>query len=177
MDFLLWSTSQAVLDLVIFADKKSESMSKKRVIVPGFKRFKKWVLNVLKPDDINVEQTPDNVEAGNSGIYLGDSFKAAKDPEHLPPMNGWERFTNGLMGISCFLASPESAFGFRAACATLTIGVVAFLSDTQTFFGHQRLVWAMIMVAISMTTTAGSGVFGFMGRIAGTSEARNIDEV
>lgn len=173
MEFLLWSTGQAILDLVRFADLKTEQglTNKKRIVVPGFKRFKKWVLNVLKLEDTDMEHTPDNLEVGSSGIYAGDSFKAAKDPEHLPPANGWERFTNGIRSISHFLASPESAFGFRAACATLTIGIIAYLADTQIFFIRQRLVWALIMVAISMTTTAGSGIFGFLGRIAGTGKA------
>lgn len=60
------------------------------------------------------------------------------------------------------------AFGFRVACATMSIAILAFLQDTQVFFIEQRLVWAMIMVAISMTMTSGSGVFGFIARIAGT---------
>jgi hypothetical protein len=33
----------------------------------------------------------------------------------------------------------------------MTIGIVALLEHTQVFFVQQRLVWAMIMVAIGMT--------------------------
>lgn len=178
MEFLLWSTGQAILDLVRFADSKAEKglLNKKQITVPGYKRLKKWILNVLKLEDTDIEQTPDNLEVGSSGIYVGDSFKASKDPEHLPPTNSWERFSDGIRTISRFLASPDSAFGFRAACATLTIGIIAYLADTQTFFGRQRLVWAMIMVAISMSTTAGSGIFGFLGRVAGTGKIADIDK-
>lgn len=169
MEFLLWSAGEAVLNLVRFADSKVEQgFTKKKLIFPGIKRLHKWVLSTLKIEDTDAEQTPDSVETGVSGIYVGDSLRAAKDPEHLPPANVWERLGNGVRLISGFLASSESAFGFRAACATLTIGIVAYLRDTQTFFIRQRLVWAMIMVSIGMTTTAGSGIFGFMGRIAGT---------
>ena len=53
------------------------------------------------------------------------------------------------------MSSEECAFGFRVACATLTIGIVAFLKDTQVFFQQQRLVWAMIIVAIGMSMTSG----------------------
>lgn len=53
------------------------------------------------------------------------------------------------------MASPECAFGFRVACATLTIGIVAFLKQSQLFFQEQRLVWAMIIVAIGMSMTSG----------------------
>jgi hypothetical protein len=37
------------------------------------------------------------------------------------------------------------------AAATMTIGIIAFLESTQAFFVAQRLVWAMIMIAIGMT--------------------------
>lgn len=177
MEFLLWSTGGAVLDLVRFADRKAEegATKKKRFIFPGLKRTKKWFSSTVKAEDTNLEQTPDDAETGGTGIYVGESFKAAKDPEHLPPKNSWERFGNMLRGISNHLASPESAFGFRVACATLTIGIIAYLQDTQQFFIRQRLVWAMIMVAIGMTATAGSGIFGFIGRVIGTGETRGFN--
>jgi hypothetical protein len=60
-----------------------------------------------------------------------------------------------VRSIPRFLGSTESAFGFRVACATLTVGVIAFLKDTQAFFIEQRLVWAMIIIAIGMTMTSG----------------------
>lgn len=178
MEFLLWSTGQAVLHLVRFADLKVEEghTNKNRIVLPGFKRLKKWVLGVLNHRDIDTVQTPDSLEAGDSGIYAGVSFESAKDPEHLPPVNSWERFSDGMRRISRFLASPASLFGFRTACATLTIGIIAYLKNTQTFFNQQRLVWAMIMVAIGMTTTAGSGMFGFFGRVTGTSMFALIDQ-
>jgi hypothetical protein len=53
------------------------------------------------------------------------------------------------------MASAECAFGFRVACATLTIGIVAFLESSHVFFQEQRLVWAMIIVAIGMSMTSG----------------------
>ena len=172
MEFLLWSTGRAVLALVQFADKKVEdgTMKKNKLITPGLKRIKKWVTGSLKVEDAIAEHSPDSTESGSVSVYSGESFQAAKDPEHLPPTNAWQRFTNVFRSISSLLGSPESAFGFRVACATLSIGIVAYLKDTYVFFTEQRLVWAMIMVAIGMTTTAGSGVFGFLGRIAGTGK-------
>jgi hypothetical protein len=82
-----------------------------------------------------------------------------------------QHFGNGVRAIPRFLGSTESAFGFRVACATLTIGIVAFLKDTRTFFMEQRLVWAMIIIAIGMTMTSGQSIFGFFGRVAGTALA------
>lgn len=180
MEFLLWSTGRAVLSLVQFADRKVEdgTMKKKRLIVPGNRRLKKWLFNLWKGEDEGTEHTPDVTESGGTGVYSGQSFEAAKDPEHLPPTNAWQRFGNGFRLVGGVLGSVESAFGFRVACATLSIGIVAFLGDTRNFFLEQRLVWAMIMVSIGMTITAGSGVFGFIGRVAGTCKytCSNCDE-
>ena len=170
MEFLLWSTGQAVLDLVHFADIKVKEgrLAKKKVVVPGLKRIKKWIASAVKEDDSSTEHTPDSTETTVANVRIGDSYQETRDPEHLPPRNAWQHFGNGLRSVGHVLGSQESAFGFRVACATLSIGIVAYLRDTQQFFIQQRLVWAMIMVAIGMTMTAGAGVFGFIGRIAGT---------
>ena len=172
MEFLLWSTARAVLNLIRFADEKvgDGTMKKSRLILPGRRRIQKWIFSSLKAEDASPDQSPDSTEVGTSNVYLGESFHDRKDPEHLAPTNTWQRAGSKVAGIAHILGSPESAFGFRVACATLSIGIVAFLESTHVFFTAQRLVWAMIMVAIGMTMTAGSGVFGFFGRIAGTGE-------
>ena len=170
MEFLLWSTGRAVIDLVEFADLKvSEGvMAKNRFIFPGKKRLKKWVFCALGKEDAMAEHAPDTTETTNINIELGQAFQQTKDPEHLPPTNAWQRFGDKIRSISHILGSQESAFGFRVAVATVSIGIVAYLQSTQRFFIAQRLLWAMIMVSIGMTITAGAGVFGFIGRIAGT---------
>jgi hypothetical protein len=50
----------------------------------------------------------------------------------------------------------------------MSIAIVSFLHDTQKFFTENRLLWAMIMVAISMSPTAGQSLFSFVLRIFGT---------
>ena len=170
MEFLLWSTGRAVIDLVKFADLKASEgvMARRRFIFPGKKRLKKWVVGALGKEDALTEHAPDTTETTNINIELGQAFQETKDPEHLPPTNAWQRFGNNIRSISHILGSQESAFGFRVAVATMSIGIVAYLQSTQRFFIVQRLLWAMIMVSIGMTITAGAGVFGFIGRIAGT---------
>jgi hypothetical protein len=117
---------------------------------------------------------------------MGAGFNSKKDPEHLPATTAWEKFGDRIRTIPHLLRSTESAFGLRAACkcvrfsilkislltvigATMTIGIVAFLEQTQQFFIEQRLVWAMIIIAIGMTVTAGQSVFGLLARIGGTA--------
>ena len=154
MEFLMWSTGRAILRFVEYADGlvTDGTMSKKRIINPGSKRLRKWVTGLLEREDISsTEQTPDAAESGSAGVYSGASYHTKLDPEHLPPANAWQRFTDGFRTVGRVLGSKESAFGFRVACATLSIGIVGFLEKTQVFFQNQRLVWAMIMVAIGKT--------------------------
>ncbi|CZR57246.1 uncharacterized protein PAC_07136 [Phialocephala subalpina] len=164
LEHLLYSCGIAILNLIKFADQKvaDGTMNKNRLIAPGQRRLKKWIMNIGQEDATVDTESPDSLEAGMNTIYLGSGFNPKKDPEHLPPATAWQHFGNAIRTIPHFLGSQESAFGFRVACATLTIGIVAFLKDTQTFFIEQRL-------AIGMTMTSGQSLFGFFGRVAGTA--------
>jgi hypothetical protein len=155
MENLMHASGEAVQDLVDFADEKVEdgTMSKKRLIAPTVHRLRKWFLAVFSNEDSSAEETPDVMETGANLVYFGNQYNRKKDPEHLPPETAWERFGNGLRKITKFFGSEESAFGFRVACATMTIGIVAFLESTQRFFMEQRLVWAMIIIAIGSMLT------------------------
>jgi hypothetical protein len=168
--FLLHSISRSILAFVKFADKRDQSTTKKRFIGPGKRRIGKWVSSVITSQDSNHEDETmgAGLEQHNSVVYMGEAFHHRKDPEHLAPQNAWEKFGNVIRATSRFLGSSESAFGFRCACATMTIAIVAYLRDTQQWFVQQRLVWAMIMVALSMTPTTGAALFSFLLRIVGT---------
>ncbi|PVI02394.1 hypothetical protein DM02DRAFT_653538 [Periconia macrospinosa] len=169
--FLLNSVSRAILAFVEFADQKDQAIMKNRFITPGKRRFRKWVASLFSkgqdsvPDD---ETTAPGLDRNSTVVYMGEAFKYRKDPEHLPPANAFEKLGNMIRDVSRFLKSPESAFGVRVAVATMSIAIIAFLESTQLWFIKQRLVWAMIMVALSMTPTSGQSVFSFMLRIAGT---------
>ncbi|KAK2013273.1 hypothetical protein LZ32DRAFT_604565 [Colletotrichum eremochloae] len=173
MEKLMLALGEAVQDLVMFADSKvaDGTMARKRLIIPPQKRLKKWFKGICSTEDASPEQTPDIAEMGANVVYAGDGYNKKKDPEHLPARTAWEHFGNYVRGFSGFVGSGESMFGFRVAIATMTIGITAFLESTQTFFSHQRLVWAMIMIAIGMTITAGQSIFGFVCRVGGTCVA------
>ena len=144
LEYLHYSTGIATLDLINFADAKVESgrMKKRRLILPGKRRIIKWIKNACSEDQASSDHTPDHSEAGATSVSLGDSLLGkGKDPEHLPPTNAWERVGDGIRVISGFFASPAASFGFRVACATMSIGILAYLRATQTFFVEQRLVW------------------------------------
>ncbi|KAK4097486.1 hypothetical protein N658DRAFT_518600 [Parathielavia hyrcaniae] len=177
MESLMHASGGAVQDLVDFADEKVDdgTMSKKRLIIPTIHRLRKWFLAVLSDEDASAEQTPDAMEAGANMVSFGGNYNRKKDPEHLPPETAWQRFGNGLRKISNFFGSEESLFGLRVACATMTIGIVAFLENTQQFFVEQRLVWALIIITIGWASStlsrqfpSGQSFFGFLCRVGGT---------
>ena len=165
--FLTWSTGKAILSMVRFADSKvaDGTMKRKRLILPGVRRVRKLFECAFSKE----EDTDYGIEDGQmTNIYLGDSLKARKDPEHLSPANAFEKVTNYIRWIPRILASEESAFAFRCAVATMSIGILAYLRQTNSFFLKERLMWALIMLAISMTAHAGQSMFQFSLRVAGT---------
>jgi len=153
MENLMHSSGQAVQDLVAFADRKvaDGTMSRKRLIMPTLRRLRKWLVTSLSNSDATAESSPELLDSGANVVLLGDGYGHKKDPEHLPPTTAWQRFGTGIRAVVGLLSSEESAFGLRAACATMTIAIVAYLERTQIFYQEQRLVWALIMVAIGMT--------------------------
>lgn len=132
------ASGAAVLDFVAFADEKQASgvMSKTRFIAPSVQMI------VTAARNIAVRHDPD-VKA----------FAKPKDPDHLPPVNMWQKFGNFMRAIPDFLGGEESALGLRAACATMSVGILAYLENTQRFFVEERIVWGLIMIAISLTVS------------------------
>lgn len=128
-------------DFVAFTEEKTRdgSMTKKHLIVPNGRRMKKWFLSIFGGDSA-AEESPEFMERGGNVVFVGQGWKR-KDPEHLPATNFWQRLGNGLRNFSNFFGSAEAVFGMRATLATMTIGILAFLETTQTFFIQQRLVW------------------------------------
>ena len=130
-------------------------MAKNWLIVPAL-HLHKWFRGVLRNEDSSVEQAPNFMETSANIVYCSDGYNRKKDPEHLPPATAWQRFGNRLRMVPGFFGSEESAFGLRVACPAMTIGIVGFLESTQHFFKEQRLVWAMIIIAIGMAMSVHS---------------------
>src|SRR6201996_29916 len=143
-------------------------MKKKRLIVPSWKNWKKWAWAIILREDSNLDYTTYSYRSGTPTVYLGDAFGVHRDPEHMPPSTWWEKTTDHFRLIPRLFGSKESWFGFKVATGTMLIAVWAFLRLSQIFYIEQRLIWGAIMVAISMTQTAGSGMYGQAVRIFGT---------
>lgn len=175
MNFLHMAVGRALLRLTRYADSLVEdgTMKQRRIIFPGWRRLKELFTGAIFQSDSDITSGVNN----GSSVYLGDGFSNKKDPEHLPPTNIYERITDTLRWLPHALRTRHSLFGIRAALATISIGIIGFLSETRPFFLQQRGMWALIMVAISMDPFAGQGVFGFAARIFGTTVAMVVSIV
>ncbi len=118
--------------------------------MPGRKRLAKWFRSIFQNEDEqhDNEHTAGDIGGNTRSYELGSAYRQRKDPEHLPPQNWVERFGDYLRLIPGFFRSSESAHGFRVALATLSIGIVAFVAQTQHWFQRQRGLWALIMVSL-----------------------------
>jgi hypothetical protein len=103
-----------------------------------------------------------------SNVHRASILTGFPDPEHLPPENVWERGSMVLRSISHAIKSEQSSFGFRVSAASFSVGILAYLHQTQDFFIRQRCIWAMIVIVIGMSPTSGQTMFGFVARIIAT---------
>ena len=176
MEQLLESSARSVLEFAKFADErlKSGKLRRKHLVIPGGKRLRKWVLATFKVQNNNMDDNMVDMNTQTANFELGEAYTRRKDPEHLPPETVFEHIGDKVRWIPSALRSSESSYGFRVACATMSVFIIDILHDTQGFFVQHRLFWALIMVNISMSTTAGQTIFGFFLRILGTVAAMII---
>ncbi|KAJ5375976.1 hypothetical protein N7509_012862 [Penicillium cosmopolitanum] len=159
----------ATMKLVNFADSKvvDGTMTRGRLIFPRQKSIRDWLsLSHGKDSQSLPESRRSSVDPAD--INRTERDTRFPDPEHLPPENIWEKGSAILRVISHALKSDESTFGFRVAAASFSVGILAYLHQTQDFFIRQRCIWAMIVIVIGMNPTSGQTMFGFVARIVAT---------
>ncbi|KID89725.1 hypothetical protein MGU_03130 [Metarhizium guizhouense ARSEF 977] len=168
LEQLMLAAGEAIQGLVVFADKKvgDGTMSHKQLILPSRHRLWRWLKSIVRKRGSVSTQNSDVLETNDD--YYGDGYWEKKNPERLPPAGTWQHIGVGLCKISNVLGSRESAFGFRVACAAMSVSILAFLEKTQSFFQEQRLLWAMLTITLGMTITSGQSIFGFFCRVGGT---------
>ncbi|KAJ5620029.1 hypothetical protein N7510_004013 [Penicillium lagena] len=135
------------LQLYFLLDDRRWHHEEKRLIIPTWKQMRKWFWASLAREDGELDYQKYGKRSGTVRVYFDDVLQTGTDAEHLP-------------------LKPS---GKRVAVATMTIAIVAFLRNSQLFYIEQRLIWGSIMVAISMTETSGSGIYGQLQRLLGTA--------
>lgn len=173
MEYMLFRAGNATLDMVLLADKMKQDgkLKRSKFVFPGSRALYKWLKAALGREDLskNSEYLTDMEDSAMQTLFMGAGFDKRIDPEHLPPRNIGEKIGDKIRKIPDFFRSPASAFGFRVTCATMSVAIINYLHDTQSFFQRHRLLWSMIMIAISMSRLAGQSTFNFGLRVLGTA--------
>lgn len=124
-------------------------MQKRRWILPGLIRTRRWLLSVFKSDQAGRLADP------LQSAIQASQYPQSKDPGHLSPNNAWEWLGDKtILNIPRVLGSTSATFGFRVACALLTVAIPDFLHDSQTFFIHQRGLWAEVGLLFQLSSTS-----------------------
>lgn len=168
MQNLFHGLSDAVLDLVRFSEKKTHV--RKHLIFPSQRRLAKLAKNVLK-DDNALHDTNDEV-SGSSAVLTEGSYP----PRNPKPQSSSAPsiFGSLIVTISDILGGPQSFFGFRVACAVMTVAIVALLRETQQWFFNQRCLWAVVFIPFSMAPSSGETMSMFVFRMIGTAIAVGV---
>ncbi|KAJ8096481.1 hypothetical protein POJ06DRAFT_264139 [Lipomyces tetrasporus] len=165
--FMLWHSSNAISSFLAFVQDKNNSQEwqKKRIIFPSWSELTHWIRAMFAvPESSNIDQILDSSMDRVSRAALTTALRG-QDPQHLPPNTLWQKFGERVRMIPALLRSSHSLFGFRATCASMSIGIIAYLRSSRNFFVEQRCLWAIVMTAIAMNNTTGQTTYNFILRV------------
>lgn len=165
--FILWHLSKAIIEILEFVEAKSDAtkLNHRRVILPTREVLVEWFFDMFAvPDSLSSVSISDpGIDSDGQAIF--ETALYGRDPLHRAPETLLERIGDGFRSIPHMLRSPHSLFGLRAACASMTIGIIAFLESSRMFYVKQRCLWAIVMTAFAMVNTTGHTLFSFGCRI------------
>ncbi|KAJ9633491.1 hypothetical protein H2204_006874 [Knufia peltigerae] len=171
VQFAFWHLSSAVITLLDFVEQTNGKVQQRRVILPSQALLVDWFWKMFtlpgRPNsDLMADPAIDNavVDDDHRNI-LNAALYGRRDPLHLKPESWLERFGERVRSIPHMLRSSHSLFGLRAACASMTIGIVAYLRSSRKFYVEQRCLWAIVMTAFAMINSTGHTTFSFAMRI------------
>lgn len=90
-------------------------MSKKRLIVPSWKRIYRWLASIFDTPESALADDDRPSSKKEAKLLYGNTKRATHNIEHLPPRNAYERLGIRVRTFQDFLKGPELAFGFRSA--------------------------------------------------------------
>ena len=163
--FVLWHSSRAVLRMGEFTAGRIRSgrLQHKRMILPSWHALYEWGFKMFE----NPESTShDHSAEMESHVPLAAIH--TRDHRQFSARPYIEAIVKPARAIPRLLRSPHSMYGFRTLCASMSIGIIAYLRETHNFFVRQRVIWALIMAMIAMKTTSGQTSFEFVLRVLAT---------
>ncbi|KAK9365602.1 hypothetical protein V1509DRAFT_369875 [Lipomyces kononenkoae] len=168
--FMLWHSSNALSSFLAFVQDKNNSQEwqKRRIIFPSWSELTHWIQAMFAvPESSNIDQILESSMDGVDRAALTMALRG-QGPQHLPPNTFRQKFGQRVRMISAFLRSPHSLFALRATCASMSIGIIAYLRSSRMFFVEQKCLWAIVMTAFAMNNTTGQTTYNFILRVLAT---------
>lgn len=87
IEFLTMNVGKRTGGLIFAVDqlRQRRKLDRNRLIVPGFKRIRKYALAVLFSNERDHENN--DLDGPSATVYLGEAFKKRRRPQHLAPAN------------------------------------------------------------------------------------------
>ncbi|KAL6250321.1 hypothetical protein RBB50_002622 [Rhinocladiella similis] len=165
LQFAFWHFSSAITALMDFAEQMKGKMQQRRIILPSQAILAEWFWKMFTlPGRANSDLIADPaIEVDDHNIL--NTALYGRDPLHLRPESWLGRIGEHIRSIPHVLRSQHSLFGLRAACASMTIGIIAYIEASRKFYVEQRCLWAIVMTAFAMINSTGHTTFSFAFRI------------
>lgn len=163
--FVLWHSSRAIVRLVEFTRDKFDSgfLQRKHIILPSYDTLLKWWFDMFRNPESTSHDHSSDMES-----HIPLTVVHTRDHRYFSAESYIEAVAKQIRAIPRLLRSPHSIYGFRTLCASMSIGIIAYLRDTHNFFVRQRVIWALIMTMIAMKTTSGQTTWEFILRVLAT---------
>ncbi|CAK5272819.1 unnamed protein product [Mycena citricolor] len=91
-----------------------------------------------------------------------------RNPDALPPKNGFERFLVRIGNFLRYFKSPQGIFALRHAVVSLALWVPAVVPRTAWFYYENKGLWALITAQTGLATYAGEQLLTLFMRMTGT---------
>ncbi|KZF23098.1 hypothetical protein L228DRAFT_247551 [Xylona heveae TC161] len=165
--FMLYHSTRATASMLTYIQEKAAtgSLNKKRLILPTTTVLIQWARDILAPAD---SSTTEHILDSSLPRQRQDTLNAAlygQDPQHLPAQTFLEHIGELFRKIPALLRTSHSYFGFRAACATMSLAIISYLHQSHVFFVKERVLWAIVMTSIAMNATTGHTAHNFFLRV------------
>lgn len=99
--------------------------------------------------------------------YLSSDIQE-RDADNLPPANAMQFFGLYFTKLYSFFISNKFWFWIKAG-GLITIGAIPyFVRTTAGFYYHHRMIWLVIMIAVSISENTGSTIYVFCAKLVYT---------
>ncbi|KAL0581273.1 hypothetical protein V5O48_000756 [Marasmius crinis-equi] len=139
-----------------------------RLWTPAHRMFR-WGSGELTDNALHHdEEDPDMIQGMSPGVIDDLGLPRRRDPDALPPRNGFEWVVSHLYRFVVGLGGGNALYAVKAGILTTIMCLPSFIQSTAQFAYNNRFVWAIIMAQLTLARFRGDTTFGQVVRIMST---------